>query len=87
MNSRFYCYLNSRFIITYSLLFCQIIFWNSKNKEGCHHGPRVNMIDMVLLSTKYSFYDGSSSSRNEVVNRARAVSSLRIDFRLLLVSM
>jgi hypothetical protein len=37
-----------------------------------HQGPRVNMIDMVVLSTRYHFFLGSSSEWNREVKRAGA---------------
>jgi hypothetical protein len=65
-----YYYLNSilfecKINITYLFLFTQIIVRIYKIKTcDRHHGPRVNMIDSILLSGKHSLSLGSSQGRN-----------------------
>jgi hypothetical protein len=63
-------------IIIYSFLFYLNNCLKFKHKGMSHHGPRVNRIDMILLSTKYNFFLGSSLGRNKKVKHvgARVVS-------------
>jgi hypothetical protein len=60
-------------IITYILIIAYLSnCLEFKNKEVGHHGPRINIVDMLLLSARYQFFNGSLTEWNQEVKCAKA---------------